>query len=233
MSSTTFASLVEIEPTMSKFQDEQPGVVPPQKAHAKTYHSIPSPRQDDVDNLQWGAKLNGPSVEEPSSPTAQRDHDLEMSRPGTPAEGDADGDGFGVVQSFSNPPMNRYRMITVCLLNFAGGFNDSAPGALIPYMEKYVLLLSSLYNILMILQILSHRLCRRIAYLRHERHRLRLRCFCSRHATRSIRTCQNHDYCSVLHVGGIHDVECDTSLSGCCSCFLHVGLWHGVESGVG
>lgn len=189
MSSTTFASLVEIKPAMSKSEDGQPSVAPPQKAHAKTYHSVPAPRQDDIDSLQWGAKLNGPSVEETSSPTAQRDHDLEMSRPGTPMEVEGDGDGFGVVQSFSNPPMNRYRMITVCLLNFAGGFNDSAPGALIPYMEKYVLLLSSLYSILMILQILSHRLCRRVAYFRHERYRFRLRRFRSRHATRAIRTC--------------------------------------------
>lgn len=132
MSSTTFGSLIAVEPTMSQSLQD---VAPPQKAHAKTYHSVPTPRQEDVDNLQWGAKLNGPAKMEETSSLGG---DLEMSRPGTPTNDDeTDGSGFGVVQSFSNPPMNRYRMTTVCLLNFAGGFNDSAPGALIPYMEKY------------------------------------------------------------------------------------------------
>jgi hypothetical protein len=42
------------------------------------------------------------------------------------------------MQSFSNPPMNRFRMLSVCLMNFGNGLSDSAPGALIPYIEKYV-----------------------------------------------------------------------------------------------
>jgi len=99
-----------------------------------------TPKTEEIDNLQWGSKLNGPPVVEGSSsttpPGAQtpRGNDLEMSRPGTPVP--EDGEGFHMMQSISNPPMNRFRMTTVCLLNFAGGFNDSAPGALIPYMEK-------------------------------------------------------------------------------------------------
>jgi len=39
--------------------------------------------------------------------------------------------------------MNRFRVLSVCLLNFGNGLSDSAPGALIPYIEKFVALRSS------------------------------------------------------------------------------------------
>ena len=41
-----------------------------------------------------------------------------------------------IVQSISNPPKNRYRFLSICLMSLGLGLNDSAPGALIPYMEK-------------------------------------------------------------------------------------------------
>ena len=41
------------------------------------------------------------------------------------------------VQSLSNPPMNKWRFAAACLMCFANGLNDSAPGALIPYIEPY------------------------------------------------------------------------------------------------
>lgn len=40
------------------------------------------------------------------------------------------------LQTLSNPPMNRWRFLSACLMCFANGLNDSAPGALIPYLEK-------------------------------------------------------------------------------------------------
>jgi hypothetical protein len=61
--------------------------------------------------------------------------DLEMSRPATPIE---EVEGFGAMQSVWNPPMNRFRMLAVCTMTFCMGLNDSAPGALIPYIESYV-----------------------------------------------------------------------------------------------
>ena len=70
----------------------------------------------------------------PPGAQISQSHDPDMSRSGTPIR--EDDNGFNTIQSFNSPPMNKFRMITVCLLNFAGGFNDSAPGALIPYMEK-------------------------------------------------------------------------------------------------
>jgi hypothetical protein len=30
-------------------------------------------------------------------------------------------------------------MLSVCLVNFGNGLSDSAPGALIPYMERFVI----------------------------------------------------------------------------------------------
>lgn len=42
-----------------------------------------------------------------------------------------------VAQSITNPPINKYRLLTVSLLNFLGGLNDSALGPLIPYIEKH------------------------------------------------------------------------------------------------
>lgn len=110
-------------------------LIAPQKALPRVYHSVPQPLE--LDNLQWGAKLNGPSGSGTNTPpgyqTPRVPTDLEMSRPATPTEQD----GVDALQSFSNPPMNRFRMLSVCLMNFGNGLNDSAPGALIPYIEKY------------------------------------------------------------------------------------------------
>jgi len=39
------------------------------------------------------------------------------------------------VQSFWNPPKNRFRVIALDFTSFGLGLNDSAPGALIPYIE--------------------------------------------------------------------------------------------------
>lgn len=56
-----------------------------------------------------------------------------MSRPPSPKmEGAVD-----VVQTIWNPSMNKWRVLGACLIFFANGMNDSAPGALLPYMEKY------------------------------------------------------------------------------------------------
>lgn len=40
------------------------------------------------------------------------------------------------MQGVWDPYMNRFRLLSICLMNFGNGLNDSAPGALIPYMEK-------------------------------------------------------------------------------------------------
>lgn len=118
----------------------------PQKAVAKTYHSVPlpsAPHAHELDNIEWGARFNGPGTESKTRSgsgyqTPQTPNDVEMSRP--PSPGLNEHDGVDTMQSFSNPPMNRFRMTSVSLLNFSNGLNDSAPGALIPYIEKYAII---------------------------------------------------------------------------------------------
>lgn len=46
-------------------------------------------------------------------------------------------DATDAVQTLSSPPINRYRLLSACCMCFANGLNDSAPGALIPYLEKH------------------------------------------------------------------------------------------------
>jgi hypothetical protein len=142
MTSHAFDAFIDIESSpKSTHQDAHTIPIAPQKAFERTYHSVPLPQGPsaiELDSLQWGAQLNGPRGESghntPPGTQTPGVTDLEMSRPTTP-QGDEQ-DGVDTVQSFSNPPMNRFRMLSVCFLNFGNGLNDSAPGALIPHIEK-------------------------------------------------------------------------------------------------
>ena len=143
MASHAFGAFIDVESSSSStHQDAHTIPIVPQKVFERTYHSVPLPQGPnaiELDSLQWGAKLNGPRGESghntPSGAQTPRATDLEMSRPTTPREDEQD--GVETAQSFSNPPINRFRMLSVCLLNFGNGLNDSAPGALIPYIEKF------------------------------------------------------------------------------------------------
>ena len=147
MSSHAFSAFINVEPSSSS-GEEHAVPIAPQKAVSRVYHSVPqehTPAPLELDNLQWGKKLKGPDVTESGYPTPsgaqtpsgfqtpRSPNDLEMSRAPSPINEE---DGVDVTQSFSNPPMNRFRMVSVCLLNFGNGLGDAAPGALIPYMEK-------------------------------------------------------------------------------------------------
>jgi hypothetical protein len=136
MTSHTFGAFIDIE-LSSDNREEHTIPIVPQKAVPRSYHSVPDPIE--LDNLEWGKKLNGPST--PGSVPASgyqtpQTTDLEMSRPPSPTNEELG--GVAAMQSFSNPPMNRFRMLSVCLMNFGNGLSDSAPGALIPYIEKYI-----------------------------------------------------------------------------------------------
>lgn len=66
--------------------------------------------------------------------TSGMTNDLEMRRqpPSMASEEATD-----AVQTLSNPPMNKYRLLSACLMNLGNGLNDSAPGALIPSIEAH------------------------------------------------------------------------------------------------
>ncbi|KAH8596117.1 hypothetical protein B0O99DRAFT_621079, partial [Bisporella sp. PMI_857] len=131
-----FGALFDIQPASN---DTEPRSVPaaPQKAFPRTYHSVPLPQSQEAFELvgvQHAAQSDRPRVRREDSASGELD-DLEMSRPASPV---LDGqDAVEAMQSFSSPPMNRYRLASVSLMAFLGGLNDSAPGTLIPYMEKY------------------------------------------------------------------------------------------------
>jgi hypothetical protein len=147
MTSHAFGAFIDVESSSDSHAIREAHLIPivPQKAVPRSYHSVPDPIE--LDNLKWGKRLNGPSMpgSVPSSgcQTPQAT-DLEMSR--SPSPTNEENGGVDAMQSFSNPPMNRFRMFSVCLMNFGNGLSDSAPGALIPYMERYVPPLLSLLD---------------------------------------------------------------------------------------
>ncbi|KAL8694848.1 MAG: hypothetical protein Q9218_000608 [Villophora microphyllina] len=88
----------------------------------------------ELDKLTFGDRYNGPST--PPTPSGAQTpitpNELETSRPPSPRMDEA----IEAMQTLSNPPMNKWRLLSACMMCFGNGLNDSAPGALIPYMEK-------------------------------------------------------------------------------------------------
>jgi len=91
-----------------------------------------SPATHELDDLQWGTKLTGPSTSDHISSTPSTPRELEQSAPPSPQHENA----IDVIQSVRSPPMNRWRVGACGLTFFTTGINDSAPGALLPYLEK-------------------------------------------------------------------------------------------------
>ena len=126
-SSASFNAFVAIE-SNPQIADPPAAV----KKHSFVGHS--TPRIHELDQLTFGTRYHGPA--DPPSPTGAHTpvtpNELEMSRPPSPRNEDA----VEVMQTLTNPPMNRWRLLSACMMCFGNGLNDSAPGALIPYMEK-------------------------------------------------------------------------------------------------
>ncbi|KAI0533617.1 major facilitator superfamily transporter [Xylaria digitata] len=126
MEATLFQALVRVE------SDSLPQA--PQRAVPRTYPAVPQ-RDNDVELKP----LTRPSAPTPSNvSTPREERDLEMSAPATPGEPLADPmNAFEALPGLTDPPMNKFRFAACCTQNFLNGINDSAPGALIPYIEKY------------------------------------------------------------------------------------------------
>ncbi|KAH8808874.1 major facilitator superfamily transporter [Xylogone sp. PMI_703] len=137
MSADAFHAFIQIEPpTAKKVHYDNDAILPaPQKAFPRTYHSVPETQHSSVEltNVRPPPRRHESSTSVTTSPVESH-VDLEMSRPATPVE---HAETFDALQSFSNPPMNRFRMLSACLITFAMGLSDSAPGALIPYIERH------------------------------------------------------------------------------------------------
>lgn len=106
----------------------------PAKAVSRVYPGVPQ-TEDSIELQRLARPASLPAGSGASTPREEI-QDLEMSRPPSP---DIPVDGVEVLPSIWEPYMNRFRLLSTCLVNFRNGLNDSAPGALIPYMETYVL----------------------------------------------------------------------------------------------
>ncbi|KAL9102981.1 MAG: hypothetical protein Q9163_001934 [Psora crenata] len=127
MATQTFAALIDF--------DQSTPITDPPAILQKHPHALPDlPTAFELGELHNSTRGSGPSI--PPTPsgvqTPSTPYGLEESRPATPDAGDA----VEALQSLFHPPINKYRVLAGCLMNLGNGLNDSAPGALIPYMEK-------------------------------------------------------------------------------------------------
>ncbi|OLN98052.1 Bypass of stop codon protein 6-like protein 4 [Colletotrichum chlorophyti] len=138
MEASMFKTLVEVQ---SRDRDiDNPSLLPsaPAKAVPRIYPGAPHRDGSSVELSRINtAEANrsrpvsaAPSRAQSPARTPASPSDVEMSRPSSPAPVEA-------LQSISDPFMNRYRLAASCLMNFGNGLNDSAPGALIPYIETH------------------------------------------------------------------------------------------------
>ena len=111
---------------------------PPAVVHKDNLAVSSVPNAYELDQLSWGNRYNGPTTDQPAlytpsgarTPNTPNEHNTSIS------QGHISQPVVDVTQSLTNPSMNRWRFLCACIMSFTSGMNDSAPGALIPYMEK-------------------------------------------------------------------------------------------------
>ncbi|KAL2039950.1 hypothetical protein N7G274_007353 [Stereocaulon virgatum] len=126
MGSHSLGALIDIE--------ESAHIRDPPPVLKKEPHGLPDlPTAYELDELRTATRSQGPSIPAtPGTQTPRTPNDLEMSRPPSPEYIDI----VEVLQTWTEPPINKWRVLSACMMNFGNGLNDAAPGALIPYMEK-------------------------------------------------------------------------------------------------
>ncbi|RYP70382.1 hypothetical protein DL771_005503 [Monosporascus sp. 5C6A] len=129
MEAGVFKALVEVEPASSQLPTA------PERVVSRTYPAVPQRDDEDIELQALQHPRNNAMPLDTSTPIARHEEgDPEMSAPSTPAE---PADAFEALPSFLDPPMNKFRVASCCMINLMGGLTDSAPGALIPYMETH------------------------------------------------------------------------------------------------
>lgn len=136
-----FASIIDV------VSSNDAPISAPQKSITRSHRSVQDPNLIELNNLQLGQNFNrqsacGTTIPRPepvsgsSTPgwqTPRTPSVFKISLPQTP-----NNEPENIVQSFFNPPQNRFRMLATCLLNFGNGLSDAAAGPLIPEMIMYV-----------------------------------------------------------------------------------------------
>ncbi|KAJ4323611.1 hypothetical protein N0V94_001804 [Neodidymelliopsis sp. IMI 364377] len=120
------APVTNPKPTYQQSKGKQPlsnvGVLPDIELDQFT------PGRDDHNGTYFEQQPKHTGTQTPKTP-----NELEMSCPPTPRQDEA----VGLVQTWNNPPMNKWRILCCCIIYFGNGLNDAVVGALIPYMETY------------------------------------------------------------------------------------------------
>lgn len=134
MTSQSFGALIAIDG--SSHITDPPAVLP------KDPHGLPDlPTAYELDELNRAGHGVGTSI--PATPsgiqTPRTPNELEQIRPPSPDYDDAD--AVDVVQSWNNPSINRYRLLSACLMNFGNGtlcfiFN---PSHILTTLDKHIL----------------------------------------------------------------------------------------------
>ncbi|KUI68381.1 Bypass of stop codon protein 6 [Cytospora mali] len=113
----------------------------PARSVTKTYPAVPQrdTASIELERISRPATHTGTGTATPVTPGFRSGfttpNELESSRAASPVMGHDD--GVEALQNMWDPYMNRFRLLSACLMNFMDGLSDSASGPLIPYMEKY------------------------------------------------------------------------------------------------
>ncbi|EFX06098.1 major facilitator superfamily transporter [Grosmannia clavigera kw1407] len=119
----------------------------PAKAISRIYAAVPlkesSAREYEQRSNREAFDASDLERSRPVTPTGLGD--IEDDDPGSPGSPGRNGnglsgdeaDGVEALQSIWDPYMNRFRLATISLINFANGLNDSAAGAVLPYIERH------------------------------------------------------------------------------------------------
>lgn len=115
-------------------------IVPPPPVAAKDAHIVTNdpqglrrPTEIELDQIRWGQRLDGPDDSRTPSPS-----ELEEDNAPSSASRVRSHEVTAItLPTISNPPMNKWRIPVLCLAFFIQGLNDSAPGALLPYMKSH------------------------------------------------------------------------------------------------
>lgn len=111
--------------------------VPLKKAGARAYEQHSNSQIFDASDLERSRPVTPTSLED-------IEDDVEVNGSGSPSSpghgnnalGNDEADGVEALQSIWDPYMNRFRLATISLINLANGLNDSAAGAVLPYIER-------------------------------------------------------------------------------------------------
>ncbi|PYI15561.1 MFS efflux transporter [Aspergillus japonicus CBS 114.51] len=127
MSASAFGALVEFQSSASiaspaaVVRRDKQGI-----AHTPSDHELVELQQGRQQPVTGVSSNTATDVQTSITPGELESHSA------SPGENEAS----GPAPTFSNPSKTKWRFLSTCLMNFAQGLNDSAPGALIPYMEK-------------------------------------------------------------------------------------------------